>query len=64
MKVTITIDVRDDGFRHHTYVVEEDQEPFSVLGTDRPDRPVERIRRAAIARTKAELERLLRQAEA
>ena len=66
MKVTVTIDVRDDGYRHHTYQLEEDQEPFSIIADpddDRPDRPLDAVRKATIRRTREALDRLLRQAE-
>jgi hypothetical protein len=67
MKITVTIDVRDDGYRHHTYQVDEDQEPFSIIANpddDRPDRSLEAVRKSTLRRTREALERLLRQAEA
>lgn len=67
MKVTVTLDVRDDAHRHHTYQFEEDQEPFSIIADpddDRPDRSLDAVRKATLRRTREALERLLRQAEA
>lgn len=66
MKITVSIDVQDDGLRHHTYEFTEDQEPFSLApdpDDTRPDRTIEAIRKASIRRVGEALQRLLRQAE-
>lgn len=66
MRITVSLDVQDDGFRHHTYQFTEDQEPFSLVfdpDDKRPDRTLDAIRKAARRRVGEELRRLLRQAE-